>query len=654
MRVDHAGSLVSRWICLSAMLPIFFVVFWFFGSIANAAEPDGASEHRVIPEGVFPSIPKSVLQATIRPAQSNVRVRPSRPSREALGRVDTASVRVWLYASLASQAHLMKLGADPTTGTRMWENYCRANHIPFARITSAMDIEKIPTSGILLLPSTVVMSEAEKLAVMHWRNRGGAILSTWLTGTHSESGESTGLSFMREVLDVEVVGNTEDAIDDTFMIAHGDSPVSHSLLAGTRVWLERVPRQLPLRLVGRQEGAQIMSWSRIYDSQKPGGVLAFNEREMPSGELSRTVTLGYPEQNWLRSDPRMLGALTGDIFSWLNRQPQAYVGAWPFPYQGGFLLAVQAAEQVAEMEVDMGKTFQKMGGRATYYVHGANAVKAAATIKQVKAQGHEIGYFGDSFEGFSGQPEATQVQRMDRMQKVMGDAGIGVSSPPSFSAPLDSYDATTQRLAIERKFGNYLAFMDVSDSSLPFVANRDANGLAQTIVLPRTLIGPEEATEEGDPEEGLNNLLGGLDLSVRMGGLSVMRIPSQTLLTPAQRKRVFGKIESLRERMWMASAQQIAQWWRNREHVSVALVSHPQGYLLTATVAHPVTASEPISIWVTLPRSNSRMRLKAMHKGEKLPAVITADPWRAAIVLKAPAAGSFAWLLQFEDMPSSQ
>jgi hypothetical protein len=375
---------------------------------------------------------------------------------------------------------------------------------------------------------------------------------------------------------------------------------------------------------------------------------------MPSGQLSRTVTLGYPEQNWLRSDPKMLGALTGDIFSWLNRQPQAYVGAWPFPYQGGFLLAVQAAEQMADMEVDMGKTFRKMGGKATYYVHGANVIKAAATIKQVKALGHEIGYFGDSFEGFGGQPEATQIQRMDSMQKGMVEAGIGISSPASFSAPLDSYDATTQRLAIERKFGNFLAFMEVSESSLPFAASRDANGLAQTIVLPRTLIGPEEATEAGDPDEGLENFLGGLDLSVRMGGLSVMRIPSQTLLTPVQRKRIFGKVESMRERMWMASAQQIAQWWRSREHVSVSLVPHLQGYLLTAAIAHPITAAEPISIWVNLPRRDSRMRVQALRKGEKVPLVLANDPWRAAIVLNAPTSGTFAWLLQFEDVPSSQ
>lgn len=485
----------------------------------DAAGFDVESESlRIIPAGVFASNGPPPVLKPIRAAPSIARIRPPKLAPEVAEPVNPSSVSVWLYASLASQAHLMKLGADPTTGTRMWENYLRANSITFARITSAVEIEKMPVSGVLLLPSTAVMSEAEKRAVMQWRNRGGAILSTWLTATHSETGESMGFAFMRDVLDVEVAGNTEDAVEDNFMMMHGDNPVSHSLLAGTRVWLERVPRQLPLRLVGKQEGAQIMNWSRSYEARKPAGLLAFNERQMPSGQLSRTVALGYPEQNWLRSDPKQLEALTRDILSWLLRRPQAYVGAWPYPHQGGLLLAIQAAEQVADLDIDIGKTFRKMGGRATYYVNGGNVAKAAPAIREVKALGHEIGYLGDQFAGFKGQPEATQAERLDSMQKQVADAGIAVPMPASFSAPLDSYDSTTQRLMVERKFSNYLAFMEVTDSNLPFVANRSADGLAQTVVLPRTLIGPEEAIDEGDPEEGLTNFLAGLDLSVRMGG----------------------------------------------------------------------------------------------------------------------------------------
>lgn len=586
---------------------------------------------------------------SLRPAPSIPPRRRPKPVAPVADPATLASVGVWLYVSQASQEQLMKLGVDPTSGTRIWENYLRASNIRFARVTSAADIDRVAVSGVLLLASTVVLSEAEQQAVLRWRGRGGSILSTWLTASHSETGEPLGDAFMRDVLDVRVMGNTQDETEDTFMIVHGDNPVLHQLPAGTRVWLERVPGQLPLRLMGERDAAQIMSWSRGYDAQKPSGLLTYDERHMPSGKFSRTVALGYPEQNWLRSDPRHLATVAGGIFSWLLRRPSAYLGAWPYPYQSALLLAVQAAEPVADVDVDTAKTYRAMGGRATYYVHGGNAGKAAAAIKAVQALGHEIGYFGDRFEGFKDQSEATQNERLDAMQRQIADAGVVVATPPSFCAPMDSYDQTTRRLLQARKFDNYLAFMEVTDSSLPFVASRTSDGLGETVVLPRTLIGPEEAIEEGDPAAGLDSYVKLLDLSARMGGLSVVRLPTQTLLLPEQRKLVFDRIAAQRGRLWLASASQIAAWWRSREQVSVALEPHPQGYVLSATVTRPFTALEPLSIWVDLPRPESRVRLQSLHKGDKLPQVVAVDSLRAAIVLRSPTVGKQEWLLQFED-----
>jgi hypothetical protein len=559
-----------------------------------------------------------------------------------------SDVQVWLYVSPASQAHLMQLGVDPTTGTRIWENYLRASNMSFARLTNPMDLNRLANPGVLILASALVLSDTEKQAVLQWRNRGGAILSTWMTGTHSASGESLGYGFMRDVLDVEVVGSTQDEVDDTFMMVHGDNPVAHGLAAGTRVWLERVPGQLPLRLIGKQETAQIMSWSRGFDAKKPAGLISYNERTMPSGLDSRTVTLGYPEQNWQRSDPKQLTVISGDIFAWLLRRPQAYLGAWPFPYKSGLLLALQAAESVTEGEVAIAKTIADMGGQATFYVHGGNSATAVPMIKKVQTLGHEIGYLGDSFEGFKGQPAAKQAERLDAMPKQLGDAGIVVPMPASFAAPLDSYDDTTRRLLQERKFDNYLAFMEVSDSRLPFVTGKSETVIGSTVVLPRTLIGPEDALEE-DPVAGLDNFLGGLDLSVRMGSLSVVRIPAQSLLMPEQRDRIFDRIRSFRESTWIASAKQIAQWWRNRERVVVSLEPSPQGYVLSATVTRAVTVQEPLSIWINLPNRNSRVRLQPLQKGDKLPTVMAADPWRSVLTWRAPMAGKYAWLLKFEE-----
>jgi hypothetical protein len=216
---------------------------------------------------------------------------------------------------------------------------------------------------------------------------------------------------------------------------------------------------------------------------------------------------------------------------------------------------------------------------------------------------------------------------------------------------MDAYDQTTQRLLLERNFDNYLAFMEVSDSALPLVANRRADGLAQTVVLPRTLIGPEEAIEEGDPAQAIASYVKLLELSVDMGGLVVMRLPTQTLLTAEQRKQVFDKVAALRPRIWLASANQIAQWWRSREQVSVSMAEHAQGQLVRATVAGALTSPQPLVLWVNLPRPNARVRLQALNKGDKLPQVLAVDAWRAAVLLGTPAAGTYEWLLQFEDAP---
>jgi hypothetical protein len=68
-------------------------------------------------------------------------------------------------------------------------------------------------------------------------------------------------------------------------------------------------------------------------------------------------------------------------------------------------------------------------------------------------------------------------------------------------------------------------------------------------------------------------------------------------------------------------------------------------------VASGLAAPQPLTIWVNLPRPNSRVRLQALNKGDKLPEVIAVDAWRSAIVLGTPAVGTYEWLLQFKDAP---
>ena len=77
------------------------------------------------------------------------------------------------------------------------ENYCIYcgfnchNKIKRARL-NAEEIEKIPNYGVLLLPSVVALSQADRDAIKKFRQRGGSILSTWLTGVRTENGDWVG------------------------------------------------------------------------------------------------------------------------------------------------------------------------------------------------------------------------------------------------------------------------------------------------------------------------------------------------------------------------------------------------------------------------------------------------------------------------------
>ena len=580
------------------------------------------------------------------------RRRPAKPGKP-VGPVDA-----WLYVSASSQAELMKLGTDPTSATRIWENYFREASTPFATLTDAQALAEVAKPGVLVLPSVVVLSAAEREAILEWRNRGGAVLSTWKTGAYLPDGGSPSFDFMRDVLDVEVAGDTTDEVDDVFMMIHGDDPVANSLPAGTRVWLERVRNQLPLRLIGKHEAAQIMNWSRGYDVQKPAGLIAYNERRMPSGRLSRVVTIGYPEQNWQRSDPRQLKAITGDIMAWLQHQPRAFLGAWPYQYQSSILLALQAAEPVSDADLPLAKAVSAMGGRLTCYVHGGNAAKAAPFIRKVQALGHEIAYLGDTFEGFKDQPVATQAERLDAMKNSIASAGIRLPASAGFAPPLDSYDAATLQLLQERGFDTYMTFMETTETRLPFLAERDTPG-TPTVVLARTLIAPEEALEE-DADGWLEDYVGAMKLSARMGGMSIIRIPTRSFVVAEQMNTILDTMRSLGKTAWIASAHQIAEWWRYRSKVSIEFDREGEAGVLTVSVANAAkTPPMPVSVWLSLPQMHGQVRLEpvahhatdrktADQRNDAGPRVVEVDAWRSLVTWKHLAPGTHRWRVHFE------
>ena len=556
--------------------------------------------------------------------------------------------RVQIYASPTTRARLTATGMDANESVRTWEVFLRKYRIPYQTVVSVEQLEKLQP-GVLLLPSAIALTEREKQAVVDFRSKGGGVLSTWMTGVQNEAGESRGYGFMQDALDVKVVGNTETQANDIWLMPHGDNPVTHSLPAGLRIWLERIKQWYPLRMVGAHPAANMMDWGRTVVPAIPSATIIFDERVQSTGRLSRSVVFGYPERLWVSADPKMLEAIAHNSLMWLLRQPDVYVTAWPHPYASAFVLAVDSADPLAEFDLNFAKQFEEAGGRATYYVLSENAQESAAILKKIQARGHEVAFLGDRFKEFKGQSAAEQAKRLDTMQSEMKAVGFDITVNAGFHAPMEQYDKTTEKLLKERSFRHYISFMDASEARLPFFATEGAGieKAAKTlVVLPRTLGGPED--EDRDAANGMKEFLNELVLADQMAGLAVVRIPNQSQLDKAQLGEFFGHLKALNNRMWMATGGQVSEWWRERDRVNANLESTALAPVLKVTISGDKPLRQAVAVWVNLPESRGVVRLVARGIYAKLPKVVRVDDWRNAVVLDGFAAGEYQWHLYFD------
>jgi hypothetical protein len=226
-------------------------------------------------------------------------------------------------------------------------------------------------------------------------------------------------------------------------------------------------------------------------------------------------------------------------------------------------------------------------------------------------------------------------------------AGVPIAIDAGFVAPMDSYDKTTEKLLREGPFGYYIAFMDATDTRLPMVVQPEQAGGKSTIVLPRTQNGPEQAIEEDNPDEGLQTFMEELNLSTQMAGLSIVRIPTQSLLSKEQLTKVFDQLKSNRDKTWMTTSAKVAEWWREKTRITARLEAHTRGPLLIVTVTGNGPLKQPTTVLVNLPDTGGAMKLEPADAEEETPAVVKVDAWRAAVILDGLTPGEYCWYVQF-------
>lgn len=543
-----------------------------------------------------------------------------------------------LYASPTTTAYLAANGGKYENILVPWRSYFKDRRMP---MTELHEIDKLKAfkDGVLILPSAVALDTEERAQIAAFRNRGGSILTTWATGARYDKGEWAGWKFL-DSLGTKMLGEIPAEPETSNLILTGESPVSHSQLSGQRIWMSKTAER-PLRLKGEMIGARIMDWARTADDQRRGeGAVVYTEIG-----ISRSASYAFSESAW-ESHPASTYLLIDDTLKWLQRDTSMVLAAWP----NG-----KSAAQIIEMDTEQGfpnalnfaAMMRGLDYRATFYVL-TSVAKQYKNVLQTLAKDFDIGYHAEVHNGFKGQSAAIQDNRIKTMKADMASMLSDTRAITGFRAPLESYDATTEVML--RKYGiqHHAVDPERTEFRLPSFARAEgAEPDDALVLLPRTQRDDINMTgEKMGVEQVARALVDDLDTAIDTGALGFLSVHSQNFAPNSDLQLAMPKlIEQLKRRkaqVWLASSTQVADWWRQRNHVK--LKTTPTGKRLEFEIS--VTGDTPVAgatLVVMLPERENLPTIDSLKVGSPVPTVVRLDDYRAAVIFSSLNPGNYAY-----------
>lgn len=573
-----------------------------------------------------------------------------------------ASEDVYLYESATTKGFFSGAGGNYDAHVSPWRHFLAARNIQFRQLNRPSDLAGLK-GGVLILPSAVALDDVERRALLHFRDVGGSILATWAIGSRDAQGKWLGHDFVRALLGVTVVGEIEADSLTRFLIPFGNSPVNHSVEAGMRVWLGQLAEK-PLKLKGGREAGVYLDWARVApEAAAHSSAIVFDEGNKAGKGRGRWVVFGFPETSW-RFQPDDIQAIATDALAWLRRIPDAHLAAWPNGYRAAQIIEMDTEEGFANA-VRFSRLMEGINAPTTFYCLTSVALKNKDIVKDL-ARKHEIGFHGEVHVGFKDLPRDQQEKRLERMLADMGEivgssAGWPTGVGRGFRAPTEGYDTTTEGLLQAKGFRHHAADPNSSLSRLPFFSSAatpdNATGL---VVLPRGQLDDLNYLRANQTSEQVTaSLIAEYELNTLMGGLALVSIHSQNFADPEKQagplqsnvvsRALPGLIRHIgarREKVWLAPAGNIADWWRERSRASVA--TRNSGDHLDVRLTVSGTASiDGLTVLVHHPADKVVPKVTQVSGKSPAPEVRRLDGLTSALVFASTAPGKHEYRLSF-------
>ncbi|TXT36856.1 MAG: xylanase/chitin deacetylase [Comamonadaceae bacterium] len=559
-------------------------------------------------------------------------------------RTTPASSNIILYASPTSKAYFATIGGNYDTLLNPWRNYFKERALSVTELSVPAEINK-QTEGVLVVPSALALNDQERSAIMSFKARGGGILATWATGTRNGAGEWAGWQLI-EALGAKSVGEIPAASEARQLTLTGESPLSFQQPAGARIWMGKTTESL-LRLTGDAVAARFMNWPRVLDeSRRQEGAIVYSEDAPDTG---RSVVFAFSETSW-ESRPFVPHQVIDDTLKWLLRQPSIIRSAWP----NG-----KIAAQVIEMDTEQGfqnatafaSMMKSIDYRATFYVLTSVAIQFPDVLKAL-AKDFEIGYHGDVHVSFKDQPPNTQEQRIVNMRAELASVLTDTSKVTGFRAPTEGYDTTTEKVLQKQGIRHHAADPSRLEGRVPALIKMDGVALEDSlVVLARTQRDDINLYwEKLDTDQTTKALIDDFDLAIETGSLGFLSVHSQNFeegsVLRAAMPSFLSHVQKKRGNVWLASSGQVAQWWRDRERVSMtsAVAGKRLDFNLTVKGDQPVNG---VTLTLMLPQKGVLPTVRSTKIGTYVPRIVKLDDFRAVVIFDNLKPGDYVYQATF-------
>jgi hypothetical protein len=284
----------------------------------------------------------------------------------------------------------------------------------------------------------------------------------------------------------------------------------------------------------------------------------------------------------------------------------------------------------------------------------SEAVKYPQIVKDLLRRGHEIAYHADTHVGFKGQSLLEQETRLSnmksQMQSILG-ASIGVAT--GFRAPTESYDFTTETLLRKAGIRHHAADPSSGTDRLPFFSSAEPSlgPNHALVVLPRTQFDDVNFKRLQYLPAGVESILANdLDLTVMSGAFGLLSVHTQNYVENGLMYVTMGsymkRVASYKDKLWVARGDQIAEWWRQREHVTMKSVAEGTDIRLQVETTGTGNYSGITALVTNI--AKFRMPTVSATDGRGVKVTVKAlDPFRTAIIFDTLPVGSSSYLIGF-------